>query len=331
MKGLFITAVSLVITVSAPAQQPAKLDWLSKWFNAWDLVSRQVLSLSAEPAPEMLFYDSTYVYTTSAVSAPKGIAIKGPALSGKQLAWKKMPHKGELILPDGQKVPVGLMSFAGSAKDGKSFFVMGAPSFWKTAGVKSDELGLDNLLTGVFLHEFSHIRQFNGFGTMVGAIESSHAFGGIEMSDDIVQDHFKKDSAYIKDFRFETGKFYEAAFAASTEQARSLAKEGLDMLRSRHAKYFTDDKAILSELDHIFLSMEGMGQYLAVAWLIHPKGGNLSLDTAVDGFRRKRNQWSQEEGLALFLLLTKLTTPDWKATMFSEKPVSVIALLNKIM
>src|SRR5689334_19121583 len=130
MKRFIITTITLVIAYSVFAQQRSELGWLSKWLNAWDLMSTQVLKLPAEAAPDMLFYDSVYVYTTSAVSAPTGTAINGPAFSGKQLAWKKMAHNGELTLPGGQKVPVGLMSFASPAKDGKSFFVMAAPSFW---------------------------------------------------------------------------------------------------------------------------------------------------------------------------------------------------------
>lgn len=325
----FIAPAFTSFSNKIPVKQQADLQWLKQWFEAWDLVRGKVLMLPEAPPPEMLFYDDTYVYTTSVVSAPEGSPVNGPAFSGKKLAWRKMPHKGQLTLPDGQKVPLGLMSFAGPAGNGKSFFVMAAPSFWEAAGVKS-ELGLGNMLTGVFLHEFAHVRQFEGFGARVDAIEKTHAFGDVSVSDDIVQDLFKKDSTYVREFQSEVNKLYEAAFASSKEQVSSLAKEALGMLQRRHAKYFTGDKAILSELDNIFLSMEGLGQYVAVAWLVHPRGGNIPFNTAIEGFRRKRNQWSQEEGLALFLVLTRLSNPDWNKTMFSKEPVSVLELLNKL-
>jgi hypothetical protein len=68
------------------------------------------------------------------------------------------------------------MSFAASTPQGRSFFVMAAPAFWRTAGVESKAFSLDKMLTGVFLHEFTHTRQQKGFGRQVDAIERVHAF-----------------------------------------------------------------------------------------------------------------------------------------------------------
>ena len=128
----FFASILLFVFSSAKATE---LSWLQSWFNAWELMSNQVLKLPKTAPPEMVFYDSVYVYSTSEVSAPTGERIQGPAFFGKSLPWKKMEHKGELTLPDGQKVPLALMSFAGPSKNGRSFFVMAAPSFWKSAGM----------------------------------------------------------------------------------------------------------------------------------------------------------------------------------------------------
>jgi hypothetical protein len=221
------------------------------------------------------------------------------------------------------------MSFAAPAGKGKSFFVMAAPSFWQKTGVYSKELGPEKLLTGVFLHEFSHTRQFKGFGSRIDSIERNYQFKDIKMSDDIVQDYFKKDTAYLKIFHAEVDKFYEAAFAEGKRETKRLTLEAIALLESRQARFFTEDKKVLGELDNIFLSMEGVGQFVAVSWLNHPKGGNVPFDIAVKGFRRNRTQWSQEEGLAMFLILNKLTTPDWANDMFGEKPEYIVDLLKE--
>lgn len=306
------------------------LEWLQNWFTAFELVSKEVFHLPAEPAPLMLFFDKTYVYTTSEISAPGADTINGPSLLGEKLTWRKHAHHGQLILPDGQKVPVGLMTFAAPLKDGdrKSFFVMAAPPYWNEAGIESPELGMDKMLTGVFLHEFAHTRQMQGIGVRVDEIDSTHKFD-MPLSDDVVQNFYKKDSAYVKLFRSEVNKLYDAAFASNEKITRSLAAKALVLLKKRQSKYFTGERSILKELDNIFLSMEGLGQYSAVAWLTHPQGADMPFEKAVNGFRRKGSQWSQEEGLALFLILNRLSKTDWANDIFGKKPKTVTALLER--
>jgi len=315
--------------VSANEKQAA-LSWLTKWFDAWELMNKELLLLPHDDAPEMLFFDKENVYTTSKISSPNGQAIEGPALLGESLSWRIDKHNGTMTLPGGQQVPVGLMSFAAPAKDGKGkkFFVMAAPSFWKEAGIKSDELGLDNLLVGVFLHEFAHTRQMEGIGALVEQIEKNNKFEK-ELTDNIVQDYFKNDSIYVQRFRSETDKFYEAAFATDAKTTISLTKEAIVLYKKRQADYFKQDRSILKQLDDIFLSMEGLGQFMAVAWLLNPKGGNMNFINAVNGFRRGKSQWSQDEGLALFLLLNKIAKPNWEKDVFGRSAVYVIDLLEK--
>ena len=306
-----------------------RLDWVEKWFSAWELTSKEVLSLPQDTPPEMLFFDEKYIYTTSKVSAPNGSLLNGPKLFEKKLPWRMAPHNGQITLPDGQEIPVGLMTFAAPAGKEKVFFVMAAPSYWKKAGIGSEQLNLEKMLTGVFLHEFAHTRQFKGIGSQIDSIERHYQFEDIKLSDDIVQEHFEKDSAYVKIFNSEVNKFYEAVFADNDEDSKLLAMEAIALLKSRQTKYFTKDKAILEKLDNIFLSMEGLGQFVAVAWLIHPGGGNVTFDVAVNGFRRNRKRWSQEEGLAMFLLLNKLTTPNWVKDIFGEEPKYITNLLEQ--
>ena len=307
----------------------AELDWLENWFSAWELVSEKILRFSSAKPPEMLFYDEKYVYTTSEISVSNGEKINGPKFLGKELPWKKAAHNDTLILPDGQSVPVQLMSFAGPLKEkpDEAFFVMAAPEFWKKAGVESKEIGLEKLMTGVFLHEFSHTQQVNGFGLKISGFEKNHQFK-FEVSDDLIQDYFSKDSSYVRLYNKEVDLFYTAATSENIQEVKQLAKKGLELLRQRQSNYLLSEKDVLVEMDNIFLTMEGLGQYMIVAWLIHPEGGNLSMDVAVNTARRGKKWWSQDEGLALFLVLSKISQPDWANDMFSTNPKTVIELLE---
>jgi hypothetical protein len=65
-------------------------------------------------------------------------------------------------------------------------------------------------------------------------------------------------------------------------------------------------------------------------WLTHPKGGNIKINTAIEGVRRKKKWWSQDEGFALFLILGQLSKPQsWAREVFGEKTESVVSLINK--
>jgi hypothetical protein len=309
-----------------PALQP-----VAKWFAAWQLVSKEIYGLDTTRPVEFVFFDEKHVYSTSGISVPGGELIEGPALVGKKLIWKKDFHLGKITLPDKQTVPVGLMSFASplKAEDSNAFFVMPLPEFWKTAGVEGKEIGFDNLITGVFLHEFSHTQQMQNFGVKMTEYEQDKMFANINFTDDIIQDYFGKDTVYTAMFREETELFFAAAEFKGKAKVRSMAKVALLALNYRQQKYFTGDKEILKPIDNFFLTMEGAGQYTMYAWLIHPAGGNLSVKDALAGVRRGKKWWSQDEGLSLFLVLNRLSkTKLWAKLMFGNETVSVIDLIN---
>ncbi|WP_315822311.1 hypothetical protein [Paraflavitalea speifideaquila] len=122
--------------------------------------------------------------------------------------------------------------------------------------------------------------------------------------------------------------FYQAAFAADKEEAIKITREALALLKKRQAAWFIKNHAVLKPLDDIFLTMEGLGQFAGFYWLQLLQGASLPYEKAVEGMRRKRNQWSQEEGLAMFLVLDKLTQPDWENDLFGDHPKNIIVLLE---
>lgn len=305
------------------------LQTAQSWFKAWELVSQHIYKLKTYSPVEFVFFDEEYVYSTSTVSVPNGEIIDGPALFDKKFIWKKAAHSGMLTLPDSQRVPVGLMSFASPLEAKKSFFVMPLVSFWKTAGVISNEIGIELLVTGVFLHEFSHTQQMQNFGKRMSEYEANNTFA-VSFSDDIVQDYFSKDSLYEKRFREEVSMFYEASAAKDKSTLKKLTAQALRMHGTRQKDYFTGEHNILKEIDDFFLTMEGLGQYSMYAWLIHTNGGNVAPNIALKAVRRGGKYWSQEEGLSLFLLLNKFVKPaKFGSLMFGNETVSAVNLIKK--
>jgi hypothetical protein len=305
----------------------AAAGWIGEWLRAWEFTSEQILGLSDAVAPEIVFYDASCVYTTSAVTAGGADPGTGPGLRGRALPWRAIPHGGMITMPDSSSVPVGLMSFAAPKGEAGVFFVMAAPDFWAGAGVDSEELGRERLITAVFLHEFAHTRQIPSFQPIIAPIEEAWTFPE-EVSDNVVQDRFGSDSAYVAAYEAERDLLYRAAAADSLEDVRALAAEALAMMKARHARWFTGDDEVFGVLDDAFLSFEGAGQWTAYAWLVHPGGGGVRPDAALPGVRRGGRWWSQDEGLALFLVLDRLL-PDWPARVFGPRPAGAIELLEQ--
>lgn len=299
-----------------------------KWFSAWKLVSKEIYTIKKVRPVEFVFFDDKYVYSTSAVTVKNGRPVTGNNLMNLKFQWKKQLHNDSLTLPDKSVIPINLMSFAAEIpSEGKSFFVMPLPVFWQQAGVLSKELGLENLITGVFIHEFSHSQQMQNFGNKMTAFEKENNYG-IEFSDDIVQNIFAKDTAYLKFYKKEIDFFYDLTKNNALE--KNSVKEGLSLMKQRQNKYFKGKYQHLTEIDNFFLTMEGLGQYSMFLWLKHPKGGNINREVAIEGVRRGGKWWSQDEGFALFLILDKLTMPkNWARDMFGDKTESVTILIER--
>ncbi|MBO9731481.1 MAG: hypothetical protein J7623_22765 [Chitinophaga sp.] len=323
---IFMLLLLLICNAAESQTVPPGMNGVPAWFSAWDFVCQNKFG-SSPTIPTIFLYDDSSYYTTAPLG-PTDQHFTAPGPGGRSMTWYTGAHNGTLRIPDGQSVPLGLMSFAASDSAGHPFFVMATPGFWKNAGVQSKELGLEKLITAVFLHEFAHTRQQQGMGATVTAIEQKHPFHDPPLSDDIVQHLFSKDSMYVKIWKDETDLFYQAAFQPDMRTAKKLTCDALRLLRERQNRYFTGDKEILRQLDDIFLTMEGLGQFSGFYWLQHPSGAGFTYATAVEGMRRKRNQWSQEEGLAMFLVLDKMGLKNWEQDVFSNRPKTIVQQLH---
>ncbi len=183
----------------------------NKWFSAWKLLSEDIYKIEKVRPVEFVFFDDKYVYSTSTITIKNGSLVKGCNLMNLKLKWKKSLHNDTLTLPDNSVIPVNLMSFSAQIpnKNNDSFFVIPLPSYWKKNEITSKELGLENLITGVFIHEFSHSQQMQNFGKKITAFENQYSFN-VEFNDDVVQNIFGKDSIYVNFYNKEVEHFYNS-------------------------------------------------------------------------------------------------------------------------
>jgi hypothetical protein len=281
--------------------------WMAAAPAAWRLVERDGFDLapSAETVGYVL-YDAACSY----------VSVDGRT-------WRYSTHGGRPVWQDGV-LPLGPASFAAPKPDGQAAMIMSLPSLWRAGGVTAD-IGLEKLMYAVFCHEMAHTRQFAAWNPRIEALAEAGGFGD-DLDDDVVQGRFESDAAYTAAFRAEVAMLY-AALDGDAAQAKAQAREALAMIEARRARWLTGADAKYAGLEDVFLTLEGVGQLAGYLWLAHPQGGALGEAAALPAMRRGGRQWSQEEGLAVMLVVRRLL-PDWRERLFNAQPQMALEMLR---
>jgi hypothetical protein len=292
----------------ACAIDPADRDWLTKAPGAWALVEHGAFGLQpAARQPAFILFDRVCAYR-----------------SADGVRWVAEVHGGEVKLPDGDGLPPQVASFAAAGEDASPFMVMALPTIWR-AGAVTSEMGLENMMFAVFAHEMAHTRQFDNYNARFDRIAEVAGLGD-DFNDDVVQDRFGADAEFAASVARERELLFLAAEERDVIKAKALAREALELVRVRQARWFTGDKAAFAELEDVFLTLEGVGQYAGYSWLTNARGGGFSHDVAVRGMRRGGRRWSQDEGFGIFLALDRLD-PDWPDKAFRTPPRTALEML----
>lgn len=266
--------------------------WLQGALANWEVAEQDWLGLSPAPLAQVVVIDADCTYTL-----PQGRVDH--AISAR--------HNGATIDLGEMQLPLGPIAFA----DGSGRFVMSLPSVWRASGITSTtDFGV--FLQGVMLHEIMHTRQSSLASDALDAIALESV--GAVADDDRIQEEFKADPDYVAVYNDERDLLFAAAQAETDEIARGLAARALASMRARRAQWFVEERAHFAELENVFLTMEGVGQYLMYRnYLAQPE---MSADTALAATMRG-GWWSQDQGLALVLALDRLL-PDWRERAFRE-------------
>lgn len=99
-------------------------------------------------------------------------------------------------------------------------------------------------------------------------------------------------------------------------------------MKKRYARYFTGANSIYREIESLFLTLEGTGQWAAWRLAAARARPGAPETEALRLVRDNRKYWSQDEGLALFILIDALM-PGWQARVFSAAPPSPFEMLEE--
>jgi hypothetical protein len=309
-----LVAIGVLVAATAAHAQPAASctlapadrTWIDDLLVVWRGVAREELRVEPEPLPLMLFFDQQCAWTRD-----------GSSLSGSR-------HGGTLTMPDGKKAPVRLMSFVGTfGPTEQPYLVMAMPAIW--AAERKDASNLPLLMRAVFAHEMAHTVQTKGIGQWFAEIEKQTRMPD-DLDDDIIQTRFEKNAEFARMFGEERDQLYAAVNDTDSSRQRAAVGRAVAMMRARRARFFVGAEAPMAMFEDLFLGMEGLGNW--AAYRVARRAGLAPME-AQEFIRRGRSRWSQDEGLAAFLLIDALV-PDWRPAVLSGRPVSVPDLLSRI-
>jgi hypothetical protein len=294
-------------------------EWTQRALHGWQRVNRNALKIAHPVPPVMVLFDAKCSFTLK--PAADDTHPNTLTAGAVRYAVTGALHEGKIALPDGQTVPAQLTSFAAPLPDGTMAFVMALPPIW-LAQAKGNNRAL--LATAVFMHEFTHT-QSAGFGRRIDALVKRGLPADVD--DDVIQSRFASRPGFAASFKREQEMLWEAAAAMNIKDARALSKRALRVIDNRRERYFNGPDAVYAPAEDLFLTLEGTGQYALYRWLTDPKGGAMAKPDAIAFARRDGKRWSQDQGLALYLVLDRLWV-DWPPPTFGPQQQTVLEALR---
>lgn len=310
---------------SAPrCQLPgATLEWMEGSLAAWEDVREHALRLPARPLPRLVFYDRFCAYDfPEAGDGPVTLAFGANRLRGRAAA-----HEGRIQLPNAVSLPLGAEAFASLLPgDTATFLAMALEDVWRHDPETRDAFeNWSAFLRRSFVHEMTHTRQLVTWAPLLRV--AGGRIGLVDVDDDVIQQRFGDRPDFRASVLTETALLFRAAASGSAPERRELAREALQRMLARRAATYGDVDAPWARVEQILLDMEGAAQWAALAHV--DRATRLpGREARRDLVRGSRQYWSQDQGLALYMLLNELV-PDWPARMFADDPPSSLELLER--
>ena len=306
--------------------------WLQRALDGWDTARRDFLKVPSTPLPWIVLFDASCIWHLNPTD-PKLLAdarqLPATTLTfdGSGVDIRAVSHAGTVLLPNRVEIPIEVKASTALYRNGRmTFLVMSMPSLWRTQ--RGAKIGhLDEYLQGAFTHEMTHTQQLVPINRRLRQLIGSTDVLG-RLTDDVIQERFQKEQGFARLVERERDMLFRAAGLSDPALRREVAIKAMAMIRDRHARYYSGRYTPYSEIETLFLTMEGAGQWAAYK-LIKARGVVGSSDAEVLKLvRDNRRYWSQDQGLALFLLLDVLV-PNWQARIFQNEPASPFTLIEE--
>lgn len=287
--------------------------WIQDALESWTTARRDDLRLGSGELPWVVLFDASCVWQINR----GGIRSPRSPMTGTR-------HNGRISIPDDSTIDATVTSFAATyGPDDRPFLVMALPSVWRKEPRHAANPDLERLMRSVFVHEMTHTEQAHATAVRLKEIDKRSPLPA-DLTDDIIQQRFGEVRGFRDAYETERDLLFRAAAEADPPRRRALATQALDAITARRARYFSGADAIYANLEDLFLNMEGVANWAGYRMALREIKNSADAIT----FMRRARSWSQDEGLALFLVIDSLL-PDWQPAVFGDTPASVFDLLRK--
>jgi hypothetical protein len=335
--------LALVLTVAACAGgQPNQLTpahcplpasdagWIQDILNGWTRASRAFLQIDPVPLPRMVLFDTSCEWHLghSANGTTGFAAVDTPLrIDGRPVSVQARMHDGNVSLPNGSRIPAEIVAVAMPGAADEAFLVLALPEVWQRHPQASQDPHLEIRIASAALHEMIHTRQLPDLRRRVSALAEEFELPP-SFDDDVVEHRFGELAEYGSMFAAERDLLYAAVAEPDQDRSAGLTAQALDIAERRRARFFVGSDRLFAELEGLFLNMEGLAEW--VRFKSHQSDSVWPhTDADIIAFIRGRdNSWSQDEGLALMLLLDRFVS-DWQGEILNPLMPSPLDLLRE--
>lgn len=331
-----LAAQASVGETNAPCElSAADARYFQAMLDDWAAITGEIFRLPARHLPWVVMFDRSCAYhiaadTTTRLGRTTRILTRARlTFGGRPVPIRALPIGRTVVLPNGAEIPVSGLAFTapyGEGQEERAFFVTALPDVWANDPKYAEDSGdWAEFVRSVLSHELVHTLQIVAIRSRFESLHARFPALSMKLDDDLIQRRFGARAEIDATVRAEIALLFAAAGEPDADRARDLARHALELLQARRTTYFADSAAAYSEMEDGFLNMEGMACWAALKLALRRQPSAHPAEVQSE-LRGNRKWWSQEEGLALFLLLDRWV-PGWVNRVLPPELASPAALL----
>jgi hypothetical protein len=332
IRGRFSFACScfFILSFSLSGQD---LNSFQKTIDDWEFICKNELRIEPGSLPWIILYDSVvawHINPDMSKLPPNRKLSSSVSFAGTTYPLFRVDHKGKLWVPDREPIDVKSLPAAAMPVDNnkRTFFISPLPALFRSLAPPDQAVYLDLILKGLNMHELTHTRQLAFvIPQILDAQKKYHLPESID--DNSIERTFNKDDGYKEFFSREQAHLWAAAITNNRDSCKRELRIALEIAAARKRTFFVNENEGYKVLDDIFLALEGSAMWAQykITRKYAPHGQTPA--QTLHFIFQHGDSWSQNEGLALFLIIDKLI-PGWQAQFFNQELPSPFEVLRKV-